>query len=123
LTRTINSYAIDSGQLKKDEENLQGEDVREGLTAVLSVTVPELAVEGQTKNRLVNSEVKGIVEALLNERLASYLAEHPTDAKKIVLKGIEAARGREATRQTKEIARRKGALDSGSLPGKLADCQ
>jgi DNA gyrase subunit B len=123
LTRTINSYAIDSGLLKKDEGNLQGEDVREGLTAVISVKVPEPQFEGQTKTKLGNSEVKGIVEALINERLSSYLAEHPADAKKIVIKGIEAARVREATRKAKDLARRKGALDSGSLPGKLADCQ
>jgi DNA gyrase subunit B len=123
LTRTINSYAIDSGLLKKDDENLQGEDVREGLTAVISVKVPEPQFEGQTKTKLGNSEVKGIVEAMVNERLASYLAEHPTDAKKIVMKGVEAARVREATRKAKDLARRKGALDSGSLPGKLADCQ
>jgi DNA gyrase subunit B len=123
LTRTINSYAIDSGQLKKDDANLQGEDVREGLTAVISVKVPEPQFEGQTKTKLGNSEVKGIVEALVNEKLANYLAEHPSDAKKIVIKGVEAARVREATRKAKELARRKGALDSGSLPGKLADCQ
>jgi len=123
LTRTINSYAVDTGQLKKDEENLQGEDVREGLTAVISVKVPEPQFEGQTKTKLGNSEVKGIIEALVNERLGSYLSEHPTDAKKIVSKGVEAARVREATRKAKELARRKGALDSGSLPGKLADCQ
>ncbi|MGH7825298.1 MAG: DNA topoisomerase (ATP-hydrolyzing) subunit B [Candidatus Binatia bacterium] len=123
LTRTINSYAIESGQLKKDDENLQGEDVREGLTAVISVKVPEPQFEGQTKTKLGNSEVKGIVEALVNERLGSYLAEHPSDAKKVVMKGIEAARVREATRKAKDLARRKGALDSGSLPGKLADCQ
>ncbi len=123
LTRTINNYSIDSGQLKKDEENLQGEDVREGLTAVISVKVPEPQFEGQTKTKLGNSEVKGIVEALINEKFASYLSEHPTDAKKIIAKGIEAARVREATRKAKELARRKGALDSGSLPGKLADCQ
>ena len=123
LTRTVNSYAIDAGVLKKDDENFQGEDVREGLTAVISVKVPEPQFEGQTKTRLGNSEVKGIVEALINEKLSSYLAEHPTDAKKIVMKGAEAARVREATRKAKELARRKGALDSGSLPGKLADCQ
>lgn len=123
LTRTINSYAIDTGQLKKDEENLQGEDVREGLTAVISVKVPEPQFEGQTKTKLGNSEVKGILEALVNERLGSYLSEHPADAKKIVSKGVEAARVREATRKAKDLARRKGALDSGSLPGKLADCQ
>jgi len=123
LTRTINSYAMDSGVLKKDEENLQGEDVREGLTAVISVKVPEPQFEGQTKTKLGNSEVKGIVEALINEKLASHFAEHPGDAKKIVMKGTEAARVREATRKAKDLARRKGALDSGSLPGKLADCQ
>ncbi|MBI2987842.1 MAG: DNA topoisomerase (ATP-hydrolyzing) subunit B [Deltaproteobacteria bacterium] len=123
LTRTINSYAIDSGALKKDEANLQGEDVREGLTAVISVKVPEPQFEGQTKTKLGNSEVKGIVEALINDKLASHFAEHPGDAKKIVMKGIEAARVREATRKAKDLARRKGALDSGSLPGKLADCQ
>src|SRR5512145_1657500 len=123
LTRTINNYAISSGQLKKDDENLQGEDVREGLTAVISVKVPEPQFEGQTKTKLGNSEVKGIVEALLNEKFGSYLSEHPSEAKKIVAKGVEAARVREAARKAKELTRRKGALDSGALPGKLADCQ
>ena len=123
LTRTVNSYAIEIGQLKKDDANLQGEDVREGLTAVVSVKVPEPQFEGQTKTKLGNSEVKGIVEALVNEKFCSYLSEHPTDAKKIIAKGVEAARVREATRKAKDLARRKGALDSGSLPGKLADCQ
>ena len=123
LTRTINNYALSSGLLKKDEENLQGEDVREGLTAVISVKVPEPQFEGQTKTKLGNSEVKGIVEALINEKFASYLNENPSEAKKIVAKGVEAARVREATRKAKDLARRKGALDSGSLPGKLADCQ
>jgi len=123
LTRSINNYALGSGLLKKDEENLQGDDVREGLTAVVSAKVPEPQFEGQTKTKLGNSEVKGIVETLINEKLGSYLSEHPTDAKKIVAKGVEAARVREATRKAKDLARRKGALDSGSLPGKLADCQ
>jgi DNA gyrase subunit B len=123
LTRTVNSYAMECGQLKKDDENLQGEDVREGLTGVVSVKVPEPQFEGQTKTKLGNSEVKGIVEALVNEKFSSYLSEHPADAKKIVAKGVEAARVREATRKAKDLARRKGALDSGSLPGKLADCQ
>ncbi len=123
LTRSVNNYALNSGLLKKDDENLQGDDVREGLTAVVSVKVPEPQFEGQTKTKLGNSEVKGIVEALVNEKLGSYLSEHPTDAKKIVMKGVEAARVREATRKAKDLARRKGALDSGSLPGKLADCQ
>ncbi len=101
LTRTINNYALSSGLLKKDEENLQGEDVREGLTAVISVKVPEPQFEGQTKTKLGNSEVKGIVEALVNERLSIYLNENPTEARKIVAKGIEAARVREATRKAK----------------------
>ncbi len=123
LTRTINSFATEKTLLKKDESNLQGEDVREGLTTVISVKVPEPQFEGQTKTRLGNSEIKGIVEALINDKLATYFAEHPGDTKKIIMKGVEAARVREATRKAKELARRKGALDSGSLPGKLADCQ
>ncbi|HEY5541979.1 MAG TPA: DNA topoisomerase (ATP-hydrolyzing) subunit B [Candidatus Binatia bacterium] len=123
LTRTINNYALNSGLLKKDDENLQGEDVREGLTAVISIKVPEPQFEGQTKTKLGNSEVKGIVETLVNEKFASYLNERPSEAKKIVAKGVEAARVREATRKAKDLARRKGALDSGALPGKLADCQ
>jgi len=123
LTRTINSYAASSGLLKKEGEGLQGEDVREGLTAVVSVKVQEPQFEGQTKTKLGNSEVKGFVEALVNEKLGEYLEEHPTDAKKIAMKGLDAARVREATRKAKDLARRKGALDSGSLPGKLADCQ
>src|SRR6266436_6044373 len=123
LTRTINAYAVANGLLKKDDEALQGEDMREGLTAVISVKVPEPQFEGQTKTKLGNSEVKGIVEALVNDRLAVYLEEHPADGKRVVLKALEAARVREATRKAKELARRKGALDGGSLPGKLADCQ
>ena len=120
LTRTLNAYAIANG-LCKSEQGLQGEDVREGLTAVLSVKVPEPQFEGQTKTRLGNSEVKGFVEALVNDRLGEFLEEHPADARRLVLKGIESARVREATRKAKELARRKGALDSGALPGKLAD--
>jgi DNA gyrase subunit B len=123
LTRTINAYAVANGLTKKDDESLQGDDVREGLTAVISVKVPEPQFEGQTKTKLGNSEVKGIVEALINDRLSIYLEEHPPEARRIVAKGIEAARVREATRKAKELARRKGALDGGSLPGKLADCQ
>ncbi|MFB3060798.1 MAG: toprim domain-containing protein, partial [Candidatus Binatia bacterium] len=99
------------------------EDVREGLTAVISVKVPEPQFEGQTKTRLGNSEVKGIVETMINDKLATHFAEHPGDAKKVIMKGVEAARVREATRKAKDLARRKGALDSASLPGKLADCQ
>ncbi|MCW5889378.1 MAG: DNA topoisomerase (ATP-hydrolyzing) subunit B [bacterium] len=123
LTRTVNAYAVSNGLTKKDDESLQGEDIREGLTAVISVKVPEPQFEGQTKTKLGNSEVKGIVETLVNDRLAIYLEEHPAEAKRVVMKGLEAARVREATRKAKELARRKGALDGGSLPGKLADCQ
>jgi DNA gyrase subunit B len=123
LTRSLNSFAVSSGLLKKEAESLQGEDVREGLTAIVSVKVAEPQFEGQTKTKLGNSEVKGLVEALVNDKLAAYLEKHPAEAKRIVLKGVEAARVREATRKAKELARRKGALDSGSLPGKLADCQ
>jgi DNA gyrase subunit B len=123
LTRTINSYASASGLLKKDSEALQGEDVREGLTAIVSVKVQEPQFEGQTKTKLGNSDVKGFVETLVNEKLGEYLEEHPADAKRIAFKGVDAARVREASRKAKDLARRKGALDSGSLPGKLADCQ
>jgi DNA gyrase subunit B len=123
LTRSLNTYAVASGLLKKEAESLQGEDVREGLTAIVSVKVPEPQFEGQTKTKLGNSEVKGLVEALVNDKLAAYLEKHPNEAKRIILKGIEAARVREATRKAKDLARRKGALDSGNLPGKLADCQ
>src|SRR5678815_2877868 len=123
LTRTVNVYAVSNNLLKDKNESLQGEDVREGMCAVISVKVPEPQFEGQTKTKLGNSEVKGIVEALVNDKLGIYLEEHPSEAKRVALKGIEAARVREATRKAKDLARRKGALDSGSLPGKLADCQ
>ncbi|GBD24815.1 DNA gyrase subunit B [bacterium HR30] len=123
LTRTINQYALAHGLIKKDAEALQGEDVREGLTAVIAVKVREPQFEGQTKTKLGNSDVRGFVEALVNDKLAQYLEEHPAEARKITAKALEAARVREAARKAKELARRKGALDSGSLPGKLADCQ
>ena len=123
LTRTINSYVGSLGLLKKDQESLQGEDIREGLTAIISVKVPEPQFEGQTKTKLGNSEVKGFVESLINEKLGSYFEEHPAEAKKISQKSVEASRAREAARKARELTRRKGALDSGSLPGKLADCQ
>jgi DNA gyrase subunit B len=123
LTTTLNSYAVANGLLKKDEDALQGDDVREGLTAVISVKVPEPQFEGQTKTKLGNSNVKTIVQTLVNDRLGIYLEEHPAEAKRVVFKGIEAARVREATRKAKELARRKGALEGGGLPGKLADCQ
>ncbi len=123
LTRTVNSYAVANNLVKKNEESLEGEDVREGLVAVISVKVPEPQFEGQTKTKLGNSDVKGLVEALVNESLGTYFEEHPTEARHIVAKALEAQRVRMAARKAKELARRKGALDSASLPGKLADCQ
>jgi DNA gyrase subunit B len=122
LTRTINSYATSTGLFKKDSESLSGEDVREGLTGVVSVKIRNPQFEGQTKAKLGNSEVKGIVESAVNEALGNYLEENPSVAKKIVGKSVDAARAREAARKAKELIRRKGALEGGSLPGKLADC-
>ena len=123
LTRTVNSYAVTQGLVKKDQEGLQGEDIREGLTAIISVKIPDPQFEGQTKTKLGNSEVKGFVETLVNEKLGAYFEEHPAEAKRIGQKTLDASRAREAARKAKDLARRKGALDSGSLPGKLADCQ
>jgi DNA gyrase subunit B len=122
LTRTINTYANANDLLKKDTESLTGDDVREGLTAVVSVKVRNPQFEGQTKAKLGNSEVKGVVEAAVNEALGNYFEENPAVARKIIGKAIEAARAREAARKAKELIRRKSALDGGSLPGKLADC-
>jgi len=123
LTRTVNSYITANNLLKGLKENLEGDDIREGLTVVISVKIPNPQFEGQTKMKLGNSEVKGYVESLVNERLAMFLEENPTVAKKIVEKAVDAARAREAARKAKELTRRKGALDGCSLPGKLADCQ
>jgi DNA gyrase subunit B len=123
LTRTLNQYARQEGLLKERDDNLEGEDAREGLAAVISVKLRNPQFEGQTKTKLGNSEVKGLVEALVNEKLSAWLDQHLQDARKIVFKVIDAARAREAARKARDLTRRKGALDSGSLPGKLADCQ
>ncbi|MBK9306862.1 MAG: DNA topoisomerase (ATP-hydrolyzing) subunit B [Nitrospira sp.] len=122
LTRTINTFANANDLLKKDMESLTGDDVREGLTAVVSVKVRNPQFEGQTKAKLGNSEVKGVVEAAVNEALGNYFEEHHPVARKIIGKAVDAARAREAARKAKDLIRRKSALDGGSLPGKLADC-
>ena len=123
LTRTINQYAASANLLKGTKENLTGEDIREGLAGVISVKIPEPQFEGQTKTKLGNSEVKGLVEALVNEKLGNYFEENPGVAKKIISKVVDAARAREAARKARELSRRKGALEGDSLPGKLAECQ
>lgn len=122
FTRTINAYASEHGLLKNVKENLSGDDVREGLTCVISVQVPEPQFEGQTKAKLGNSEVKGIVETIVNDQLAIYLEENPNVARRIVDKAITASRAREAARKARDLTRRKGLLESMALPGKLADC-
>ena len=122
LTRTLNDYARKSGLLKENESNLTGEDVREGLVAIISVKLPDPQFEGQTKEKLGNSEIKGLVDSAFSEALSTYLEENPSVAKSIVSKAISAARAREAARKARELTRRKTALESGSLPGKLADC-
>ncbi|QSH40107.1 DNA topoisomerase (ATP-hydrolyzing) subunit B [Lentisphaerota bacterium ZTH] len=121
LTRTINAYAKANNMLK-NEKGMSGNDTREGLTAVISVKVPDPQFEGQTKTKLGNSEVRGIVESVVNEGLGTYLEENPNDAKEIINKAMTAARAREAARKARELVQRKGALDGFSLPGKLADC-
>ena len=122
LTRTINDYARKNKLFKKDGESLSGDDVREGLTCVLSVKVMEPQFEGQTKTKLGNSEVRGAVEAAVNEHLGIFLEENPKSAKAIIEKSLSAARAREAARKARDLARKKSALESGVLPGKLADC-
>jgi len=124
LTRTINSYAV-KNNLAKDlkDASISGDDIREGLTGVVSVKIPRPQFEGQTKTKLGNTEVKGIVEAIINDRLGQFLEENPVVAKRIIGKAVDAARAREAARKARDLVRRKGALDGSSLPGKLADCQ
>jgi DNA gyrase subunit B len=124
LTRTINNYAAKSN-LAKDlkDASISGDDIREGLTAVVSVKIPQPQFEGQTKTKLGNTEVKGIIETIVNDKLGQYLEETPAVAKRIIGKAVDAARAREAARKARDLVRRKGALDGSSLPGKLADCQ
>ena len=123
LTRTVNSYTNKNNLAKDLKEGLSGDDIREGLTAVVSVKIPNPQFEGQTKTKLGNTEAKGIVEAIVNDRLGAFLEETPAVAKRIISKAVEATRARDAARKARDLVRRKGALDSGTLPGKLADCQ
>ena len=122
LTRTINSYAQRNSILKKADPTLSGDDVREGLVAVLSVKVMEPQFEGQTKTKLGNSEVRGIVESLVNEKLGTWMEENPRPSRKIIEKAMQASRAREAARKARDLTRKKSALETGILPGKLADC-
>ncbi|TLS48862.1 DNA topoisomerase (ATP-hydrolyzing) subunit B [Paenibacillus antri] len=122
LTRVINEYSRRTGLMKESESNLTGEDVREGITAIISVKIPEPQFEGQTKTKLGNSEVRGIVESMFAEKFTEFMNENPSVAKRVVEKSLQAARAREAARKARELTRRKSALEVSSLPGKLADC-
>jgi DNA gyrase subunit B len=122
LTRTINAYARQTGELKEKDPNLQGEDVREGLTAIISVKIAEPQFEGQTKTKLGNPHVEGFVQAALNKGLAEFLEENPGQGRTIIRKAVEAARARDAARKARDLTRRKSALENSTLPGKLADC-
>jgi len=123
MTRCLNSYAEKSNLLKGNEEKPSGEDMREGLTAIISVKLPNPQFEGQTKAKLGNSEIEGIVRQQVNDKFSAYLEENPSEAKRIIIKILEAARAREAARKARNLVRRKSALEGNSLPGKLADCQ
>ncbi|MGH6718893.1 MAG: ATP-binding protein, partial [Alphaproteobacteria bacterium] len=123
LTRTVNGYAMASGLMRREKVALSGEDAREGLTCVLSLKMPGPKFASQTKDKLVSSEVRPVVEGLVGDKLAQWFEEHPAEARAIVAKTIEAAAAREAARKARELTRRKGALDVANLPGKLADCQ
>jgi DNA gyrase subunit B len=123
LTRTLNTYATKNNLAEKLSESVTGEDIREGMAAVISVKIPQPQFEGQTKTKLGNTEVKGIVEGIINDRLGAFLEENPAVSKRIVAKAVDAALAREAARKARDLVRRKGALDNTALPGKLADCQ
>jgi DNA gyrase subunit B len=122
LTRTLNAYARNKGLLKEKDENLAGEDVREGLTAVISVKLHDPQFEGQTKTKLGNPPIRGLVEETVNRKLAEFLEENPGDARRIITKAIDASRARDAARKARDLTRRKSALENSTLPGKLADC-
>jgi DNA gyrase subunit B len=122
LTNTVNRYAREHQMIKEKEDNLQGEDIREGLTAIVSVRLTEPQLEGQTKAKLGNVPMRSLVERATNEKLAEWLEEHPSEAKRVLQKALQAARAREAARNAREATRRKSALDGAGLPGKLADC-
>ncbi len=122
LTRTLNAYARGKGLLKEKDDNLAGEDVREGLTAVISVKLHDPQFEGQTKTKLGNPPIKGLVEETVNRKLSEYLEENPSDARRIISKAIDASRARDAARKARDLTRRKSALENSTLPGKLADC-
>ncbi len=123
LTRTINHYAAKNSLAEKLTESISGDDIREGMTAVISIKIPQPQFEGQTKTKLGNTEVKGIVEGIVNDRLGAFLEETPSVSRRIVAKAVDAALAREAARKARDLVRRKGALDNTALPGKLADCQ
>jgi DNA gyrase subunit B len=123
LTRVVNDWARAKGHLKDKEPNLEGSDIREGLTAIISLKISDPQFEGQTKTKLGNSEAKGFVQKVVGERLKDWLEEHPSEGKDVILKATQAARARIAARQARDLTRRKGLLESSSLPGKLADCQ
>ena len=122
LTRTLNAYARGKGLLKEKDDNLSGEDVREGLTAVISVKLAEPQFEGQTKTKLGNPPVEGLVKETVNRKLAEFLEENPTEGRRIIMKSVDAARARQAARKARDLTRRKSALENSTLPGKLADC-